>query len=224
MKALFAAVLGAVFFAVPASATVRIFDFTARVDQPAAIVPVGTIVTGRFSYNDAIVPTDFLQDGEAAIATYTHPSITFNASFSGYNVFGVDFISVWDLPADSTTSSEDDGFTIVSFSGPLGYQLSIWQSDRAWLNDASLPGAFPVALWQGPFADPNDDDDLTVPHGEFSFWDFAQARGFSAVVLSVTPANAGAVPEPATWAMMIIGFGLLGAAVRRRGQRVAVAA
>ena len=28
--------------------------------------------------------------------------------------------------------------------------------------------------------------------------------------------NAGAVPEPATWAMLIAGFGLVGAAMRRR--------
>ena len=32
----------------------------------------------------------------------------------------------------------------------------------------------------------------------------------------------GAVPEPATWAMMIAGFGLTGAAMRRRKSRVAV--
>ena len=28
--------------------------------------------------------------------------------------------------------------------------------------------------------------------------------------------NAGAVPEPATWAMMLMGFGLVGGAMRRR--------
>lgn len=35
---------------------------------------------------------------------------------------------------------------------------------------------------------------------------------------------AGAVPEPATWAMMLGGFGLLGAATRRRNRMVRVAA
>lgn len=32
----------------------------------------------------------------------------------------------------------------------------------------------------------------------------------------VTPSAAGAVPEPATWAMMMLGFGLMGGALRRR--------
>lgn len=31
----------------------------------------------------------------------------------------------------------------------------------------------------------------------------------------------GAVPEPATWAMMIVGFGLVGSAMRRRRQSIA---
>lgn len=35
---------------------------------------------------------------------------------------------------------------------------------------------------------------------------------------------AGGVPEPATWAMMIIGFGLVGATMRRRAQRPLAAA
>ncbi len=40
---------------------------------------------------------------------------------------------------------------------------------------------------------------------------------------TVTFDAAGAVPEPATWAMMIGGFGLIGASLRRRAARVAFA-
>lgn len=36
--------------------------------------------------------------------------------------------------------------------------------------------------------------------------------------LALTPAATAAVPEPATWAMMLIGFGLAGAATRRRSR------
>lgn len=35
--------------------------------------------------------------------------------------------------------------------------------------------------------------------------------------------NAPAVPEPATWALLILGFGAVGAAMRRRGAGVAIA-
>jgi hypothetical protein len=46
--------------------------------------------------------------------------------------------------------------------------------------------------------------------------DYMQTSG-----LSFTTISPAAVPEPATWAMMVGGFGLMGAALRRR-QRVAV--
>ncbi len=45
------------------------------------------------------------------------------------------------------------------------------------------------------------------------------SNGYEPLLLGVTavsPAQAGAVPEPATWAMMIAGFGAVGFAMRRR--------
>lgn len=41
----------------------------------------------------------------------------------------------------------------------------------------------------------------------------------SGVFLTATGGATGAVPEPAAWALMIVGFGFTGFAVRRRGQR-----
>ncbi len=42
--------------------------------------------------------------------------------------------------------------------------------------------------------------------------------------LIVTNLNAGAVPEPSTWAMLISGFGLVGFALRTTRRRAAFAA
>ena len=41
--------------------------------------------------------------------------------------------------------------------------------------------------------------------------------------VTFTPDSVGNVPEPASWAMMLVGFGLLGAAARRRRSSVATA-
>lgn len=38
---------------------------------------------------------------------------------------------------------------------------------------------------------------------------------------SITPQQAGAIPEPGTWALMLLGFGFVGAALRRRKATVA---
>jgi hypothetical protein len=46
----------------------------------------------------------------------------------------------------------------------------------------------------------------------------------SSVGTNTAVLGTGAVPEPASWAMLIAGFGLTGAAARRRRSMVAVAA
>jgi PEP-CTERM motif len=74
------------------------------------------------------------------------------------------------------------------------YQTATPLHSRVVGNDFLLDGRFPVA-----FAGPNG------------------AIGFS--LNGINPN--GAVPEPATWAMMIAGFGVIGTAMRRR-RRVAV--
>ncbi len=48
--------------------------------------------------------------------------------------------------------------------------------------------------------------------------------GTTITSFTLTPITSnGAVPEPATWAMLLVGFGLVGAAARRRATRVAFA-
>lgn len=57
-----------------------------------------------------------------------------------------------------------------------------------------------------------------------TFWNPAQGSAYRQVNfdnlrLDAQPLTPGAVPEPATWAMMILGFGLSGALLRQRRQR-----
>ncbi|WP_293403470.1 PEPxxWA-CTERM sorting domain-containing protein [Phenylobacterium sp.] len=64
-------------------------------------------------------------------------------------------------------------------------------------------------------------------NGGASYFGFTDAQGFNSITISrpgsdawgvdnVTYGVGSAVPEPATWAMMITGFGLAGTALRRR--------
>lgn len=50
-----------------------------------------------------------------------------------------------------------------------------------------------------------------------------EAFGLDNIIVSIPGQDVGAVPEPATWAMMIAGFGIVGARMRRRRRRVAIA-
>jgi PEP-CTERM motif len=50
------------------------------------------------------------------------------------------------------------------------------------------------------------------------------SQGGSTAIDNLTIGVAGAVPEPATWAMMLLGFGMMGAAVRRRRSPTTVTA
>ena len=65
--------------------------------------------------------------------------------------------------------------------------------------------------------------------GTFAFWDTihptakVQAAVGNALADSLGATATGAVPEPSSWAMIILGFGLLGASLRYRRPQVAVA-
>lgn len=54
----------------------------------------------------------------------------------------------------------------------------------------------------------------TFSNGRFGFYNYSQQSvQYAGITQDPIP---GAVPEPATWAMMILGFGLVGGAMRRR--------
>ena len=66
--------------------------------------------------------------------------------------------------------------------------------------------------------------DITAPAGSYTAFDGALGNNIlSGTVTKVSYAAQQAVPEPASWAMLVIGFGALGAAMRRSTLRVAFA-
>jgi hypothetical protein len=65
---------------------------------------------------------------------------------------------------------------------------------------------------------------FTPNHYGFNIWPRSGAGGLE-VISDFAPNNAtiAPVPEPAGWAMMIVGFGAIGGAMRRRQPRVSFA-
>lgn len=83
-------------------------------------------------------------------------------------------------------------FAPVSQSGMIGWSFA-FSSQNAWTTNLDV---FPSNV---------------VPNG-----------GGSAADMNIWAFASGNVPEPASWAMMITGFGLIGSAMRRRATAVAI--
>jgi hypothetical protein len=132
----------------------------------------------------------------------------------------------------------------------VAYNVSLTAFSPSWLSEATL-GFTSSDLSEGVFLNPGfadnfsgtasyaDSASLTDLGLDFTvgadgilrlefFEDFDDGSvapdgvwNSGSITFTYTPSGAGAVPEPATWAMMIGGFGMVGGAMRRR-QKVSV--
>ncbi len=135
----------------------------------------------------------------------------------------------------------------------LAYDLTIYADDPSWLSEASIyfgdsdfltgvflsPGFednFPgLASYSGSAFLPDFGLEFNVGSDGLLYVEFFEDYddfpddwdGFyvaGTLTVGYEPAAATAVPEPASWAMMIAGFGLVGGAMRRRTTAVSYAA
>ncbi len=149
--------------------------------------------------------------------------LTNSITFLGNEVTRGLFVKLTDLdPANSA-----DNATVYYRLGTLSAAIDGWQTLSVTIDDTSA-AAFPSG-WGGV----DGDGFLNLPAGrtfasvlanvdqiEFTTYEPDYFYGFTVFDVagdnfSVTPL-AGAVPEPASWAMMIAGIGLAGGALRRR--------
>lgn len=104
-----------------------------------------------------------------------------------------------------------DGYAnyIAEFALP-DWNLS---AGKYWVRFAGFQNLLPLYTTATPSHSRAVGTDFLAEGRSITFNPADRAVGFSLNGVTVTP---GAVPEPATWAMMIIGFGAVGGALRRR--------
>ena len=139
---------------------------------------------------------------------------------------------VWNFPGD-TTSSVDwgitpnaDDFSDTASVTPTSTFFTTKNGYDVNELDFSLPdvhlgtGVYYLAL-QNALANNGDEVSWDANAGPSDAW-WSQSGNISSFGLSGSFQILGVVPEPATWAMMLVGFGGLGAAMRSR-RRLAAA-
>ncbi|WP_425228663.1 PEPxxWA-CTERM sorting domain-containing protein [Sphingomonas sp.] len=131
------------------------------------------------------------------------------------NTFTVDGINFGNWSAVATTVTDSNGNPT---STGLGFGDNVLATGFfSSVNPVTLASLF-TALQDGSLAFAVND----VDPGD-NYYDFTQGINGGLINVGtgpvVTPPSVGAVPEPASWALMILGFGLAGFALRRVARR-----
>jgi hypothetical protein len=185
-----------------------------------------------------------LSDIRYYFGTYTHISRPFRGGDSYYNP--IISISAWSMTSSVTNNGLDlAGLTTFQNLELRGNALVSWPQERIYYSGAYTPEAntvlvdrpgMKVILNAQDYAETLVGDVLTrslvttavrVVITDFAYLDALidsdVSLGVSSGSFTATgyqPPMVGGVPEPATWAMLIMGFGLVGAAARRRTRAV----
>ncbi len=182
------------------AATVELpFTGTFGGDAYGAYSP-GDTVTALFTYDDE----DFLDDSGAEDGPM---GFTFGNSFS-FTTLG----TTYELPV--AFGFYDPASGTVLFSGGRSYPLLTIEFSGLRTNLTRPPSVADLLNIRGSFSfdtidfDP-ETDDVSFSGGTGS--------------LTIDGSTVGAVPEPASWAMMILGMGMLGGAARYRRRKTNVA-
>lgn len=213
-------------FAAPASAaTTLTFDaLTAMPNSSGSIVPVGSrlstayLSTNGVSFSSGSAFVAVVDHYFDPIATPTPPNIIAGTNAAGQLDYGAPIVAAFFNPASTGQKATTNFVSVLADRFPLGtgiVTLEAYDLSGALLGTVTAPDTGPVGTGpslslavSGIHSVRFFSNNLTVGFDNFEFGD-----------LSV----AGAVPEPATWTMLIAGFGMVGFTMRRRHGSLAAA-
>lgn len=144
----------------------------------------------------------------------------------------------WRLPTVTDTGAKgcnfayagtDCGYNVDTATGEMAHLYYDELGNAAYYNTAGVakPGQ-PYLSNPGPFINLREFEYWSTEYAPspdnawvFSFYygyqgTHGKSQGNGLYALAVSPGDVGAVPEPETWAMLLAGLGMVGAAVRRR--------
>lgn len=199
-----------------------------RLAVAAALLSSASAATAGITYAGSVTPTPRFGIGNTLVADYT---ITTNGTIG--NLSSAD-VTGWTLRFNYNGNIENlSGNALILDYGPdIG--LSATATDLLF-NFTPFPGfrGFAIGNTSGRFLDFNPrGNEIVTPPGTShrpqitTFYINPSVGALFAGYNSKTglevigTATAGAVPEPASWAMLIAGFGLTGAAMRRKARRI----
>jgi opacity protein-like surface antigen len=114
--------------------------------------------------------------------------------------------------------------TTQGFTSSVSVEAGFAANGSLTLSVFGLANNLLATAVNGPPAGPNGRTTITINRAlaDIAYFRISGADSFGVNLVAIESPGA-AVPEPATWAMMIGGFGLLGAAARRRSTKVVYA-
>ncbi|WP_199556259.1 PEPxxWA-CTERM sorting domain-containing protein [Sandaracinobacteroides hominis] len=188
-----------------------------------------TLALGVTSAAQAVTPT-YPTPGTANVLDYSFTAAAtgdivayFVGHTAGYtnllgmSVNGVD-TGIWGLNNQTTAPGTSLNFGPVNAGDTLVFKINVTNTGEYFYSQRSLNGDGITHIFSAAYAG----GDFGIPAGTYVGFEDLNGGGdldyddLRFVFTNVKGVEIGGVPEPTTWAMLIAGFGLVGAAARRR--------
>jgi hypothetical protein len=164
---------------------------------------------------------------------FATPTVTINAIAGGAGNVGVSSPGYTNYdppnvatPSSIVTANGDEAFEVILATPSFAVGSDVYRNDfgpgtLTWYSGATIVGSYSYG------ATPNDKTDnwaftgISTDVGPITRFTWISTLGgqLNTGIDNIYTVQAGAVPESATWLMMIVGFGAAGACLRRQNSR-----